>query len=155
MKRLSAFLVFALTLIALTGSAFAWPGSLEGRPDELRDNERGYFIWHDKQGLHLRTNNKGHQERVYTGVIRTDGKFVDVDDFRNERNDHIRVSRDRDTIWFRFSTAGGLDGLDFRIRGGDHVSFDLYVDGRQINKNQIYLGEQGRHPRDNNFTIRR
>lgn len=155
MKRLSIFVVAVFTLVALTGSAFAWPGNLEGKPDELRSGDaRGYFIWHDNQGMHLRTTTKGH-EHVYTGVIRTDGRFVEVDEYRTEANDHIRVSRDRDTIWFKFSTAGGLDGLNFRVRGGEKVHFDLYVDGHQINRQQIFLGDNGHHPRDNSFTIHR
>lgn len=155
MKRLSMFMVAVFTLVALTGSAFAWPGNLEGRPDKMRiGGAQGYFIWHDKQGMHLHTTTKG-REHVYTGVIRTNGKFVDVNEFRTEAGDNVRVSRDRDTIWFKFSTTAGLDGLNFRVRGGEQVDFDLYVDGHQINRQQIFLGDDGHHPRDNSFVIHR
>lgn len=155
MKKLSMFMVAVFTLVALTGSAFAWPGYLEGKPDGMRARDaRGYFIWNDNQGIHLFTAAQG-REQVYSGVIRTDGKFVNVDDFRTEAGDHIRVSRERDTIWFKFTTGKGLDGLNFNIRGGERVQFDLNMDGRQVSRQMIFLGNNGKHPRDNNFTLRR
>lgn len=155
MKRLSAILVFALTLVALTGSAFAWPGYLEGKPDALqRWDARGYFIWHDNKGMHLRTATHG-QERVFTGVIRTDGKFTNVDDFRLEGADRIRLSRDRDTITFRFVTGRAAEGLDFRLKNGERVTFELYMDGHRIDRKEIFLGDRGRHPRSSHFSLAR
>ncbi|MCX7781210.1 MAG: hypothetical protein N2491_09925 [Negativicutes bacterium] len=155
MKRLSAVMVFLFTMVALSGYALAWPGHLEGKPDAFRPGDtRGYFIWHDDNGMHLRTTTRGH-ERIFTGVIRTDGKFVNVDDFKMEGNDRIRVSRDRDTIWFRLSTAGAVDGLNFRIKGGDYVHFELYMDGHRIDRKEIFLGDRGWHPRSSSFTIHR
>jgi len=115
MKRLSMFMVAVFVLVALTGSAFAWPGYLEGKPDQMRVRDaRGYFIWHDNQGMHLFTATQG-REHTYSGVIRTDGKFVNVDDVRTEADDYIRVSRDRDTITFKFSTGNTLSVIFFSI----------------------------------------
>jgi hypothetical protein len=156
MKKFSAFLVFAFTMVVLTGSAFAWPGYLEGKPDTIY-RENGYFIWHDNSGLHLRTADKGRYDgrHVFTGVIRTDGKFINIDDRQTERGDHIWVSRDRDTINFRLSSDRGLEGLDFRIRGGEHVSFELYMDGKRIDRKDIFLGNNGRHPKSSKFSLAR
>lgn len=155
MKKAVALVTLLLVLVASTGYAFAWGPRLEGRPSEFRPgNSRGVFIWHDHAGLHLRTTTHG-RDHVFSGVIRTNGDFVDVRGVREERGDFHRVSWDRDTITFRFNTDGGVDGMDFRVKRGDRVFFDLYMDGHRISSREIYLGRGGRHPDRNHFEVRR
>lgn len=41
---------------------------------------------------------------------------------------------------FDFTTAGGEDGVNFKIEGGDDVNFDRFIDGHRINPEEIYVG---------------
>jgi hypothetical protein len=155
MKKLTALLLVAVFLVIGSGYALAWSPQLQGRPDQFRPGDsRGVFVWRDDNGLHLRTTTHGRLH-VFSGVVRTNGHFVDVRSVRGERNDFSRLSADRDTITFRFRTAGDVDGLDFRIRGGEEVEFDLFMDGRRIDTREIYLGHRGWHPRRSEFTLHR
>jgi hypothetical protein len=152
-KKVAVFMVMVFTLVAFSSSAFAWSPKLEGRPDAFDPGDsRGYFIWHDEHGLHLRTTTRG-QFHKFTGVIRTNGNVFDVRGVRMERRDLYAVDHRHDVISFAFDTAGDVDGLDFRIQGGSYVNFELYVDGHRMNTNGIYVGESGKHPRNNDFTL--
>ncbi len=155
MKKLTAMLLVAIFLVFSSGYALAWSPQLQGRPDQFRPgNSRGVFVWRDDNGLHLRTTTHG-QMHVFSGVVRTNGRFVDVSGVHKERNDFSQLSADRDTITFRFKTAGEVDGLDFRLGGGDQVEFDLFVDGHRIDTREIYIGRRGWHPRGSDFTLYR
>lgn len=177
-KWLSAMLT-VLCLITLTGSAFAWSGraDVEGKPDEL--NHKGYYIWQDNSGFHIWTTNVG-RDRVYSGVIRTDGEIHRVRGNRLEQGDSFRFYNDEqsDRTWFRdsegekrrhfifgrneldteqdrirfkFDNDGGSDGLNFSVRGASYLEFDLYVDGKPVSRKQVYIGEEGWHPTSNHF----
>ena len=155
MKKLTALVIMAFILVAFSSYALAWSPRLQGEPEQFRPGDsRGVFIWHDRDGLHLRTTTKG-KEHVFSGVIRTDGHFRDVHGVRTEGGDCIRLDRDRNSMTFRFQTAGGIDGVDFRVKGGDRVYFDLYMDGRKIDTRRIYIGRNGWHPQDNTFVLQR
>jgi len=155
MKKLSAMLIMVSVLIACSGYALAWAPQLQGQPDAFRPGDsRGFFIWRDGDGLHLRTTTRG-QGHVFSGVIRTDGRFHAVHGVREEGNDFHRLSWDRDTITFRYKTAGGVDGLDFRVKDGDRLTLDLFMDGHRIATREIYVGRRGCHPVHSEFTLRR
>jgi hypothetical protein len=154
MKKMTTVLLVLFILVAGSGYALAWAPQLQGKPYQYKPGEsRGVFIWRDRDGLHLRTTTRG-QEHVFSGVIRTDGRFADVCGVRMEGNDFIRLSRDRDTITFRFRTAGGEDGIDFRVWESERLSFDLFIDGHRIDTRNIYVGYRGWHPYRNEFTLR-
>ncbi len=154
MKKLTAVLLVLSFLLAGSGYALAWAPQLQGRPFDFRPGDsRGVFVWRDRDGLHLRTTTRG-SEHVFSGVIGTNGYFVDVDSARLEGRDFFRVNDDRNMITFRFRTAGGSDGLDFRVRDGERLNFALFVDGHRIDPNEIYIGYRGWHPGDNEFRLR-
>lgn len=174
MKRLTAFLVLALTLVAISSSAFAWGLKLDERPDAFRPGQnRGYFIWRDQKGFHLWTTTRG-QRHVFTGTVTTDGDRLDVKlkDIegrseerpfghlftwnRPDRGDRVKLDQDRDTVRFRFDNSGGdVDGIDFKVVGGSKVRFDLYMDGQRIDPSEIYIGDEGWHPGRSAFTMYR
>lgn len=54
---------------------------------------------------------------------------------------------------FKFETAGGSDGLNFRINDANYVDFDLYIDGHPINHKKIHIGESSWHPYSHSFRI--
>ena len=156
MKKRMAVLIVSLlvSLLAFGGIALAWPQYLEGRPAEFQPGQvRGFFLWRDGDGLNLRTasNRNGH---VYTGVIRTDGQFHDIRRIREEAGDHLRYNSNE--IRFKFSTSPkDVDGVDFRVRGGSRIQFELYVDGHPMPAQEIHIGAGGQHPNDNTFSLHR
>jgi len=156
MKKASIFLILVLTLLACSSYAFAWSPRGEGKPDMFRPGEiKGYFIWHNEHGIHIWTTTRS-REHVFSGVIRTDGKFIDVRGQRLEHDDFYKVDNDRNKIVFRDITAGGgIDGLNFKIVDGERVNFDLFMDGEKIDPREIYIGENGWHPAHSDFTLHR
>lgn len=155
MRKLFTMFIVSLLILSFCSSAFAWSPRVEGKPDSFDPGQsRGYYIWHDHNGLHLWTTTQG-KTHEFSGVIRTDGKFVNTHSRRLEAGDFYKVDSDRDMITFRFTTSGGEDGIDFKIAGGDYVDFDLFVDGHRINHKEIHIGESGWHPRHSDFRLNR
>ncbi|MDT8900739.1 hypothetical protein [Anaeroselena agilis] len=155
MKRLLVVAAFVAALVLAGGTALAWHAPAEGVPAALRQGaERGYFIWHDGDGLHLRVHARV-STRPFSGSIRTDGHFAAVHGRKLEYGDHYRLDNDKKTIRFQFRTAGAMDGLDFRVAGGSYVAFTLMVDGAQANPDGIFIGHEGWRPSSHRFTLRR
>lgn len=154
MKKLAVVGAMLIVIGTFSGSAFAWSPSIQGQPAGYRGGEQhqGYYIWRDDEGLHLRTTTRGVQHE-FSGVIRTDGEFVQVRGARLERDDFYRVSRDGNHIRFKFETDGGRDGLDFRLHEGTYANFELYLDGQRIDPREISIGDRGYHPRHASFTL--
>lgn len=138
-----------------TASAFAWHLPVDGTPDHFRMGvTRGYAIWQDHEGVHVVVTAKG-RPHTFTGSIHTDGKIYHVDGDFLERNDKLKISHDRERLNFSLSTAGGAaDKIDFNVHNGHRLKFDLYIDGQPIDANEIYIGHDGFHPRDNTFVLR-
>ena len=156
MKKLAAIMVLAVfALMIFGGSALAWSPRTDGRPDAYQPGDsRGFFIWHDGNGLHVRTTTYG-REHEFSGVIRTDGRFADVDGVKLEGNDFYNAGDGRHMLTFRFHTDEGVDGVDFKIAGGDRVNFDLFIDGHHINPAEIYIGNRDWHPQAADFILHR
>jgi hypothetical protein len=155
-SRFGAAAIAAVTGLALiTGAALAWTGHVQGRPSAFQaGGTDGYYVWHDDNGLHLRTTDSSGVFH-YTGVIHTDGTFVDVNPVKLEADDKIDVLDGGKTIRFDFVTAEGIDGVDFRVDGGNRVRFALRRDGSPIDASNIFLGEDSVHPKHNPFSIHR
>lgn len=157
MKRLSTLILVTCFFVTVSGTAFAWSDRSEGRPEQTLSQMMhipSLSVWHnDKNEFHLKSSNLRGQH-VFTGVIRTDGRFHDIEQRDLENGDFVRVDRQRDTIRFRL-TGRGIDEISFIVRGGgDVVKFDLYKDGEEMPRENIFIGKEGWHPRDNRFTLR-
>lgn len=147
-------LLSAAILQLTTASAFAWHLPAEGTPDNFRaGSTRGYAIWQDREGVHLVVSTKG-RPHTFTGTIKTDGKIYAIDGDYLEKGDKLKLSRDREKLNFKLSTAGATDKIDFKVNDGKRLNFDLYIDGQPIDENDIYIGNEGAHPGDNKFTLR-
>jgi hypothetical protein len=147
--------VAAVTTVAgiglLGGVALAWSGSVQGKPASFHAGATdGYYIWHSDDGWHLRTTDSSGTNE-YTGVVRTNGTFYDVRLVRAEHDDHLAVVDEGEAIVFRFRTSEGIDGLDFRIRGGTGVRFNLKENGAEIAPANIFVGEDSVHPATDPF----
>ena len=108
--------------------------TLQGKPDLNAAGDFGYWLWHDEDGLHLRTTTRG-RPHLFSGVIRSRerNEFFDVHRVRQEHtvvNDDRTVVADNDAIRFRFVTYDGMDGIDFRLSGGAFC-VQLADDGRE------------------------
>ncbi|MCC6237144.1 MAG: hypothetical protein IT299_06185 [Dehalococcoidia bacterium] len=124
-------------------------------PEAERDGRPvGYYIGRSADGgIHLRSHGP-HARHHFTAVLRTDGTFVDVEGVRLERGDAVRVSDDGHTLRYDVYTFDGLDGVDFRVEGGEVLAFHLELNGRLIDTDRIYLGAADAHPAHNPFRIR-
>jgi hypothetical protein len=155
-RRFGAATVTAVTALALiTGAALAWTGHVQGRPSSFTaGGTDGYYVWHDDDGLHLRTTDSSGVFK-YAGVIHTNGTFVGVNPVKLEADDKVELLDGGKTIRFDFVTAEGIDGIDFRVDGGTRVRFALLRDGSRVDPSNIFLGEDSVHPARDPFSIHR
>lgn len=154
MKKITCLLVLVCFLITLSTSAFARDDRYERHPHPgiWGPARSSVSVWQDGNEFRLKTTNFRFQH-VFTGTIKTNGRFYNIDDRNLERGDFVRVDRDRNTISFRL-TGRGVDEISFKAKGGNKVTFNLYKDGREMNPNEIFIGKKGSNPRDNKFTLR-
>ncbi|MFN0070218.1 MAG: hypothetical protein ACKVVP_01850 [Chloroflexota bacterium] len=136
----------------LASSAFAWDDWVQGTPDQLGSGATGYFIWHNDNGWNVRTHNDPSGV-LYSGRIHTNGIFRDVSLVRAESTEHISVGNGGHTLHFRFKTYDHFDGLNFRIEGGSTLRFDLETNSHQTQLRQVFIGDTGRHPSSNPFSL--
>ena len=133
-----------------------WPARIQGRPLSLDDGStRGWYFWHDENGLHIRTTTPSDRNHVFTAVLTTTGTFTDVDKVRLEGADDIKVSDNGHRLVLKFHTYDGIDGANFRIAGGDALRLRLDQGGNLIDSANIFLGRSSVHPEHNPFTILR
>jgi hypothetical protein len=155
-RRFGVAALAALTGIALIGGvALAWTGHVEGQPASFSaGGTDGYYVWHDANGLHLRTTDSAGTFH-YTGVLRTNGTFVSVTPVKLDPADNLEVLDGGKTIKFQFVTHQGIDGVDFEVSGGSKVRFSLERDSAAIDPANIFLGTAAVHPKHSSFVIRR
>lgn len=153
-KTLLAAVAAIMLLAVLATSAFAWSPGVEGEHVLTPDCATGYYLWHDDNGIHLRTHGPG-EDHSFTARLHTDGVFVDVDSVRLESRDNFAVLDGGHTILMRFHTYDAIDGLNFRINGGTRLRLSLGLDGEPISTDNIFLGPNGKHPASNPFTLYR
>lgn len=155
MKRLVAVAAFAAVLVLAAETALAWFAPVEGTPAAMQQGDkRGYFIWHDMNGMHVRVHTKMFAI-PFSGTVKTDGQFVAVHGNKLEFGDHYSLDADKKTLKFKFLAAGGVDGIDFKVMGGTHLSFALFMGGSPVNPAEVYLGHEGWRPSSHQFMLRR
>ncbi|MDR3563645.1 MAG: hypothetical protein P4N59_19730 [Negativicutes bacterium] len=153
MKKGLVFILVVLILLCFSNYAFA--SILDGRPAAFEAEENtGYFIWQDKNGLHVRATTAG-PEHSFSGIIRTDGSFQDVFSKARGANDYCRISDDRGKITFWFTASGDEAGLDLHVTDGTYVNFKLSMDGEDVDSAKIFIGGEGWHPGGNKFTLQK
>lgn len=126
----------------------------KGQPSVLdQANSVGYYIWQDGNRWHLRTVNAGTQ-RLFTGVIETDGKFSDVSILPSEKVERVALSVRTEKIEFHFNSTAKMDGLSFTVNGGQNATFTLFLDGLPVPAGNVYVGSGNLHPGANAFTVK-
>ncbi len=119
-----------------------------------------YALWQDHGGWHLRTMTKKF-EHHFRGVISVKGgEFVEVKGFKLERRgpqrDLFIEGPEHHVINFDFSTKGGIDGVDFRVKGKEPMlSFTLMIGEKEpkFEPGRIFIGKNGNHPSFNPFEL--
>jgi hypothetical protein len=151
MRPWNRVLGLALLLVGLIGTtagpAFAWPDRLDGRPEQLEiGGDSAYYVWTDGENeFHLATTGPG-PERLFVAEIHTNGEITDVDQTRLEDGDRFELLDGGQKLVIHFETWDRLDSVQWKVRGGTGISFDLRVDGHPIRPQNIYLGHEGYHP---------
>jgi len=116
------------------------PAVVTGAPASFRARlSRGYWIWHDTTGWHLRVTHATSARTVFTGVITATNPMTTVR-VRDERRDTVVRSADRRTTTFRLTNYGGVDGLDVTAGCSSTVTFRLLADGHLVTPSRIHLG---------------
>ena len=126
----------------------------EGRPELDKGEARGYFLWNDPDGWHVRWVTRG-ERHVFSGQVTCDGRFLEVRAVAKERGDFIKKTSDS-SIEFDARAAGDLDGFDFRLSPSTGwVAFDFKIDGRRAQIQEVKMGRGKRHPDGLPFRIYR
>ncbi len=133
-----------------------WPPEVSGRPSGFAAGNRGAYLWYDPDGAWaLRVTHYGPRDRaVFSGILQTGGKFVDVHSF-GQGNDIVAVARNQHAIVFRFVNYGWVDGLDFATTCSAGFTVSIDVNGQRASPGAIHLGSGGVSPASNPFRVQR
>ncbi len=130
-----------------------WPAAFQGKPTTLHAGARaGDYIWHDKNGWHLRVTHKGHGKVVFTGTIVSSTPMT-VTPARLEKSDSWTLSADKKTLTYKFNNYGYIDGLNFTTACANHLSIRGSVSGHKLALGRIVIGLHNRHPLSNRFVV--
>jgi hypothetical protein len=154
MQAIAALMALGALSLAVVPAASAAPISrAEGAPNLTDSSPTGYYIWHTDDGWHLRTHGPGAQHD-FDAVLRSDGTFENVDVVKLEADDTVNVTDGGHKLVIHFHTYDLTDGVNFTIRDGTRVRFNLKLDDKTASTSDIYLGEKGVHPKHNPFKIK-
>lgn len=135
-------------------AAACWNAPLDGRPAQLvAGGPEGWYLWRDDAGFHLESTKPVPAGRRFTAVLMTDGKFTDVSRIGLEGADLVRTRLRGHQLVVTFRTHDGIDGVNFRIDGGDRLRVILREGRRRIGADQVYVGASGVHPEKNPFLL--
>ncbi len=153
----------AALLGALVMSSLAHAQALDPRgkpPDTQAGAVEHYAVWRDKGGWHVRTTTKEYEHHFRGHIAVTGGKFEKVRGFKQERKGPLQdvfvVGPDERTINFDFATKGGIDGVDFRVKGKNATLSFVLEEGDTQPKfmpERVLVGKAGEHPAGSPFTL--
>jgi hypothetical protein len=133
-----------------------WPTYVNGKPAGIDPHTTAaIYMWHDKDGWHVRVTHRTHNKRSFSGQITTGGKLIGVKPVRLEKSDKFAVSADKHTVTFFFKNYGYIDGLDFRTGCAPSLSFGFQSDGKTSPASRVVIGKGAVHPASNPFVIDR
>jgi opacity protein-like surface antigen len=153
-KSFGVIAAAAALLVTMVPAASAAPlKDADGAPDINGSSPTGYYIWHTDDGWHLRTHGPGAQHD-FDAVLRTNGTFENLDVVKLEAGDSVNVVDGGHKMVIHFHTFDLTDGVNFTVRDGERLRFNLKLDDKQASTSDIFLGAQGRHPKHNPFRIK-
>ena len=143
-RALAAILI--LLSLAVAATVTAVDGRLcSGKPNFASGESKGYFIWRDPQGWHIRWVTKGHK-RVYSGSITSDAAYSACEGTAQGPEDAVILAAPH-LIRFESRSSGGVKGVDLDLGpGATKLSFDLQMDGAPVDPEWVRLGYRGNRP---------
>ena len=152
MKKI--LLVF-LILFSFPSMAFmSWRPLYDGKPADFDPgNVCGFFIWNHDGDFRLHATTRDGEKHVFTGIVHTNGQFVDIKDQNFDKNIDFYKLKNDDTIEFSFVTTKLDIGINFKIVDADYMNFELYMDGEKVDPRKIFIGSRNWHPDDYKFTL--
>ncbi|HBF39192.1 MAG TPA: hypothetical protein DDW50_17965, partial [Firmicutes bacterium] len=154
MKKWLTLILAVIFMFCFANFAFAfWPDNMEGEPTPLLQQYlEGYFIWNDSSGFHLKVATANGAKHIFTGVIGTDGRIENLMTQTFDPDDYSRLI-DHDTLKFRLTASNQISAMNFNVWYGHSMRFELSMDGRKIDVNNIYIGRDGWHPNSAAFFL--
>jgi hypothetical protein len=126
--------------------------SVQGRPGFDATAGPAYYVWSDREGVHVHWGGRGGAW-AFRGEVATDGTITSLKREDWEPDDFIRQTNT--TISWDARTSGATDGFAFTTsQSAGWIQFTLYVDGRLISPAQIFIGNRGFGPGGNPFVLR-
>ena len=146
-------LVAILILFSLATAAAVVDGRLcSGKPNFASGESKGYFLWRDPQGWHIRWATKG-QQRLYSGTIASDAAFTACEGTAQGHEDAVALATPH-LIRFESRSSGGVKGIDFDLGpGATKLSFDLQMDGARVEPEWVHIGFRGTRPPEMPFRV--
>ena len=154
MRKWRIFVLALLVVLCFTSYTYAaYSPSFNDRPTVFDPGKiRGYFLWQDKEGFHLRTTSNGGIHN-FSGTVRTDGRFKDVLENYKGDSDFLEVNKSQNKMKYNITASEEEEGIDFQLSYGSYIKFSLSLDNEAINSNEIFIGKDGWHPVSHDFTI--
>jgi hypothetical protein len=132
-----------------------WSSTLARRPVGFaKGAPQGAYLWHDKDGWHLRATHPGTELVTFSGVIDSSHGLHQVARAL-ESQDEVRIQKAKGRVSFEFTNRGGLDGIDFRVGCSNSFNIALKVNGQPIPNVQVFLGDQKINPTSVPFRVER
>jgi hypothetical protein len=132
-----------------------WPADVQGKPQNLhRLGETGLYVWHDDSKWHLVVTHPDKSLAEFKGKVTTDGRLYGIAR-RTERRDRVVFAEDADGVHFKFRNYGGFDGIDFKTRCANRLTFDGELDGQPLKFTEVFIGQDAHHPGGVPFVIKR
>jgi len=140
-------LLLAGSVVMAGTKAFRVPASmLRGQPRIEAGKFEGYYIWVDKDGLHLRWS-ASSTSLLFTGRLDTDKPVKEVKRLREDAGGWARPHGNRIVLFSSTVRPGEMDGIDVVIPGGRKSELQIDLDGKPPEVEKIFLGKEGKHPR--------
>jgi hypothetical protein len=130
-----------------------WPASVQGVPSNWKSGGRaGDYIWHDRNGWHLRVTHHSHRKVVFSGRIVSSAPIT-VTGVKLEKTDWFKLSDDKLTLTYRFANYGHVDGLNFKTDCAQRLRISGSMAGKKLPIGRIWLGKHHVHPLSNPFVV--
>ena len=137
-------IVLGLPLLAGSRTYMVTAANVRGEPTLEANQTSGYYLWCDRQGLHLRWTTDG-TPLLFTGRIDLDKPVREVKRVRQEAGGWAR-SHGKRVVMFSATSRGDIDGVDVVVPAARRARIELQIDGKDASAEQIFLGARGLHP---------
>jgi len=113
---------------------------IDRRPDFSTNSRPGFYVWRQGDDVYVVSNDANRTRRShFTGIVTIQGGTLsNPGGYRTEGRDRWQqVSPSR--LRFNFTTDNGLDGIKFRVNGGNRIVMNLEEGGTRVDR--FYLGQ--------------